>query len=191
MPLTDTLCNDSINIVTVIDTGHTVINSQLLKWLYVKINDNPIGGYSFDTIIENLGYTKRFFYYYDYCTLYEGPEYYSLRCYSDNTFGYYNSSSLMCDFTISIDDIPNSFDFHLYPNPIKSSLLTIDFEQSKLENVLLQIQNMLGQTVYSETIKNSIGKQTKTIDVASLPNGAYFIQLKNEHKIHSAKFIKQ
>lgn len=94
MPLTDTLCNDSINIVTVIDTGHTVINSQLLKWLYVKINDNPIGGYSLDTIIENFGYTKRFFYYYDYCSLYEGFAYYSLRCYSDNFFGYYNSTPL-------------------------------------------------------------------------------------------------
>jgi hypothetical protein len=191
MPLTDTLCNDTINTVTVLDTGHLFINSTQLKWLYVKINNNPVSGNSFDTIIENLGYTKRFFYYYDYCNLYEGPEYYSLRCYSDNTFGNYNSTSLICDFTISIDEIPNSLNFHFYPNPISSTILTIDFELSKSENMLLEIQNMLGQIVYSDTFKTSISRQTKTIDIGSLPKGAYFIQLKNEYKIHTAKFIKQ
>jgi len=190
MPLTDTLCNDSINTVTVIDTGHTVINSQVLKWLYVKINDNPIGGYSLDTIIENFGYTKRFFYYYDYCSLYEGFDYYSLRCYSDNIFGYYNFTPLLCDFTISTDEIVSLSGFQLYPNP-SANELTLEFEQNNSENTLLEIKNLLGQTLYSETFKTNIGKQTKNIDVSLFQNGVYFIKLKSQDKIYSARFIKQ
>jgi len=76
------------------------------------------------------------------------------------------------------------------PNPTTNEI-TLEFEQSNSENTQLEIKNILGQTVYSETFKNNLGKQTKNIDVSLFQNGVYFIQLKNQNKIYSAKFIKQ
>lgn len=78
----------------------------------------------------------------------------------------------------------------VYPTP-SSNEITLAFEQTGSENTQLIIQNVLGQTIYSETIKTNVGKQTKTLDISNLQNGVYSIQLKNQNKIYSTKFIKQ
>lgn len=78
----------------------------------------------------------------------------------------------------------------IFPNPTTNQL-TLEFEQNDSESTLLEIKNILGQTVYTETFKSNIGKQLKTIDVSLFQNGVYFIQLKNQNKTYSAKFIKQ
>ncbi|MBN8697149.1 MAG: T9SS type A sorting domain-containing protein [Bacteroidetes bacterium] len=77
-----------------------------------------------------------------------------------------------------------------FPNP-SADEITLEFVQNNSENTLLEIKNLLGQTVYAETLKGNIGKQLKIVDVSVLQNGVYFIKLKNRDKIYSTKFIKQ
>lgn len=56
---------------------------------------------------------------------------------------------------------------------------------------MLEIKNVLGQAVYSETILNVSGKQNKNIDISALSNGIYFVRMKNDKESISKKFIKE
>jgi hypothetical protein len=95
-----------------------------------------------------------------------------------------------CDTTLGIHDNRNSnLLFRLFPNPA-SNQITIEFENQSPQNFLIEIQNTLGQTLYSETIKNAIGRQSKNIDASAFSNGIYFVRLRNEKESVSKKFIK-
>lgn len=67
----------------------------------------------------------------------------------------------------------NISNVQVYPNPATSEA-TINFNMSKAGNVVLQIVNMLGQTVYSSRIDAVAGANTTKIDVASYKAGMYF-----------------
>lgn len=72
----------------------------------------------------------------------------------------------------------------VYPNPT-NSILTITDEQKQFKNSTIDIKNTLGQTVLSFPFQ-------KEIDVSSLSNGLYFLQIEIEDKrLVNAKFIKQ
>lgn len=88
-----------------------------------------------------------------------------------------------------INENDNVFYFKAFPNPA-STQLNIEFEKNYTEDIQLEIQNILGQTVYSETVKPNVGNQLKVLDVSMLQNGVYFIQLKNNTKFSSSKFVK-
>ncbi len=90
----------------------------------------------------------------------------------------------------SVQENSNEYLVNIYPNPTNNQI-TLEFEQNNSENTLLEIKNILGQSVYSEKIKTNIRNQTKILDVSLFQNGVYFVQLKNQNKIYSAKFIKQ
>lgn len=90
----------------------------------------------------------------------------------------------------SVQENSNELFFNIYPNP-PSNQLNIEFEQNNSENTQIEIQNLLGQIVYSEILKTNIGKQTKTLDISSLNNGVYFILFKNKTNTSTAKFVKQ
>lgn len=97
----------------------------------------------------------------------------------------------LLNYSMSINDNnSNNNSVLIYPNP-STDEITLTFEQTNSENTQIEIQNLLGQTVYSETLKTNIGKQTKSLDASMFQNGVYFIQLKNQDKIYSTKFIKK
>ncbi|MCK6648342.1 MAG: T9SS type A sorting domain-containing protein, partial [Bacteroidia bacterium] len=78
----------------------------------------------------------------------------------------------------------------IYPNPSTDDI-TLEFEQTNSENTQIEIQNIFGQTVYSEVMKTVIGKQTKILDISSFQNGLYFVRLKDRNAVYSVRFIKQ
>ena len=90
----------------------------------------------------------------------------------------------------SVNEIINNTDFALYPNPATNQI-SIEFESLFQQNYLIEIRNVLGQIVYSETIKNVSGKQTKNIDLSMIESGIYFVKLQGEKENVSKKFIKQ
>ena len=67
----------------------------------------------------------------------------------------------------------------------------VKFENQKQQNILIEIKNIFGQTIYFESITNAIGIQSKNIDISLYPKGVYFVQLQNKNSIISEKFIKQ
>ena len=79
------------------------------------------------------------------------------------------------------DDVKSSR-FNLYPNPT-NGFITIELEKaSKYE---LSIVNVLGQTVYT----NSIFKINNRVDLSSFEIGVYTIELSDGNNIYSEKLI--
>lgn len=100
-------------------------------------------------------------------------------------------SNTLCYSVVGVEEIEaNANNIKIYPTP-SSNQLNIEYEHYNSETIQLEVQNLLGQTVYSETLKTNIGKQTKMLDISSLNNGVYFILLKNKTNTSTAKFVKQ
>ena len=68
-------------------------------------------------------------------------------------------------------------DFSVYPNPT-SGVLTV---QSKTAIVQIEIHNLLGQLVISNSNHPPAGRAGNTIDISSVSQGVYFIKLKDEN----------
>ena len=97
----------------------------------------------------------------------------------------------LCYSVVSVEENENNKrNLTIYPNPSSNEII-IEFEQNNSENIQITIQNVLGQTVYSESMRASIDKQTKILDISSLQNGLYFVQLKDHDVVYSVRFIKQ
>jgi len=92
-------------------------------------------------------------------------------------------------FSISAYDASlgtNSFDssnFTFYPNPVKD-VLNLSYSKN-IDNV--QIMNILGQ----EVLAKSINATQATIDMSSLPTGAYLVRLASDNQVKTIKVIKE
>ena len=92
------------------------------------------------------------------------------------------------DVGINESNIQNA-SLNIYPNPTTDQI-TIEFDATETKSIL-EIKNVLGQTVYSEMLIDVSGKKSKSIDVSNFSNGIYFLSIKNEKGMMSKKFIKE
>ncbi len=92
-------------------------------------------------------------------------------------FGVYSEFTGIAD---SQEQIKN--DLLVYPNPANDRLFINYKNENQKTN--FSIIDLLGKTVINDGIDNNY------IDISMLENGVYFIQLNNEDKISTAKFIK-
>jgi hypothetical protein len=68
-------------------------------------------------------------------------------------------------------------DFELYPNP-NEGLFTMEISNNGATTYMMNVRNMVGQTVMSEAI-NVNGKLQKDLDLTSFEKGVYFVTLEN------------
>jgi len=78
--------------------------------------------------------------------------------------------------------------FSVYPNPVSSKELTLNFIPNNSENYAVSICNTLGQNVKEITLNDS-HSGSETIDVSDLTAGIYFIKLKGNHTEGVKKLI--
>ncbi|MGZ4057078.1 MAG: T9SS type A sorting domain-containing protein [Bacteroidia bacterium] len=79
----------------------------------------------------------------------------------------------------------------MYPNPATNQI-SLEFDLPETKNSLIEIKNVLGQTVKSiSNIAFQKGANKIEIDVSEFSNGVYFVQLQNNNQIINQKFIKQ
>jgi len=100
------------------------------------------------------------------------------------------------DFTaVALDWIPlvsgiepgeNSFTFSVFPNPT-SKVISIDFG-SNTSAGNITILNSLGQEVYSEK-ENKTYSGIKTIDLGSLKNGIYYLNVEVNSEIQTTRIV--
>ena len=175
-------CNKTL--LTVLDTGHQIIQSVNLKWLKVQIG-SPTS--QIDTIFERFGLLNNYFLNYDNCTSsYDASKGGVLRCFNDNQIINYKRIPQSCNYfysTLSIEK--NSTENHslIFPNPT-TGLLNIECEILNNTNLKFQLLNNLGQIVREEEIKNA----NITINIQQLPIGIYFLKINNNSK--TFKIIK-
>jgi len=80
----------------------------------------------------------------------------------------------------------NQLDFSIYPNPANAHA-TVVIHSTQGPSIELELQNALGQVVYSRTDQLSAG--STTIDCRDLPAGIYFVKIKDESRTFTKKLV--
>lgn len=171
-------CNFNRPIVSVIDTGHAIVNSHWLKKIVVNYTLNSMA--KTDTIIERILDVRNFLFPYYHCIA-DGPNYGGFVCYQDNNFGtFIRPGYTLCNYIpVNINE-HNLFEnkIFIYPNPVKDKL-NLNFNSSR-EFDKVSIYNSISQLIREEEIafKNNSG----SIKIADLPNGVYYLNLNGINK---------
>ena len=82
----------------------------------------------------------------------------------------------------------NSVSFTLYPNP-NDGKFTIDLNSMHLEILTIEVINVTGATMFSQSGFEVSGHITKTIDISNLSNGNYILRLSNGKEMIMQKFV--
>lgn len=173
--------------VTVIDTGHVIINNISLKRLKVSIPIQSSAATYTANVIEKISFLSGFLFHSIYTTcVTDGPSYGNFVCYSDDNFTLYNPSSAICNYVPSGVGInENSFSnsiFKLYPNPT-NDIFNIELN----EPVNLKIFSTTGALVY-ERVYNELGNFQ--LDISQLPNGIYNLRTESSREVSNTKLMK-
>ena len=84
----------------------------------------------------------------------------------------------------------NIFNLSIYPNP-STNLINLRFNIPDNNQVKVDIYNTLGQSVYTKTYENSIGKQNFSIDITNFTVGKYIVRINGNNYSYEQSFIKK
>ncbi|MES2284907.1 MAG: T9SS type A sorting domain-containing protein [Bacteroidota bacterium] len=96
-----------------------------------------------------------------------------------------------CYTIVSAEVLENTIENEMLisPNPANTAL-TISFELSNNDNIVIELISGTGQIVYSQIVENSaLGKYNLEIKTDDLANGIYFIVIQNGSKQLNSKII--
>ena len=89
-----------------------------------------------------------------------------------------------CDLVNSVNAIKTKNSFSFYPNPA-NDFITVQFNTVTATSITLY--NSLGQIVYAHNAVAPVSNYK--IDVRGIPQGIYFLQLKNNKEILQQKVL--
>lgn len=98
----------------------------------------------------------------------------------------YTSSILLSPSTTGIQETNSLQEITIYPVP-SSDFITVNLESLSIRSADFTILNLAGQTVMKGNAK--IIDHTFKIDIASLPSGAYFLNIFSANKSFISKFV--
>jgi len=161
-------------------------------WVYYSINDaTPVG----ELISTPIGSESSLEFTFTEKADLSAFQEYNIVAYTqlqDDVFSQNDSATILLVHNPS--DVPNSFirkeNFLIYPNPT-SGLLTLSFEVVHETNTNLSIRNIIGKTVWQETIPLIYGSMQMTIDLDGLPAGIYFISFETNKQRIIRKILKK
>lgn len=85
----------------------------------------------------------------------------------------------------------NTFKISVYPNPSVGNSLNLVIQGSKAMNAQITVTNADGKTMLSQNSNIIAGTFGKTINIASLPKGIYFLRVSNNNQWQTLKFVKE
>jgi hypothetical protein len=94
------------------------------------------------------------------------------------------AKGLQCNSASAINQTASETGFIIYPNPATETL-NISFMNNAADKQQIEIYNSMGSL-----IKEMIISEPTQLNIANLPNGLYFVRLKNNSQLIQ-KFIKQ
>ncbi len=174
--------DDSIS-TTLINNHSTVYSSAIIyeteNW--VTISGNFIADSAYDYVMLGNFFT-------DSNTDFDSSLSHPITFYS---FAYYyiddvcvSSDSLECDLANSIDAIKTKGSLSVYPNPA-NDFITVQFNTVTAASITLY--NSLGQVVYARNTAKPFANYK--IDVSGIPQGMYFLQMKNRRETLQQKVL--
>ena len=96
---------------------------------------------------------------------------------------YHDTCGSIIPTDVSVRELNNEISFKIYPNPTTSIINIVD-ENNQLQNATIQIQNYLGQSVFSSSF-------TSQIDLRSLSAGMYFLTIVDKNSKKTVKIVKE
>lgn len=79
---------------------------------------------------------------------------------------------------------------NIFPNP-NFGIFTLQYVSSELSDMQIFVRNTLGEIIFTSESYNMVNAISETIDISSQPKGIYFIELKENNKVHVQKVIIQ
>ncbi len=101
-----------------------------------------------------------------------------------------NTLQLAEGTSTSTRNLASEMDIKVFPNPVKESL-NIQLNNSEKGQYEINIINLAGQVLASETRTILADESTQLLDLRSLTSGAYFLQIINEKGSVVQKIFKQ
>lgn len=90
-------------------------------------------------------------------------------------------------FTTGVPEISNLQNVKVFPNPV-SSAFNIQIDENKISNYQVNIVNLAGLTVFSNTYSNP----SISINTEGFPSGMYLLNIKSDDgKLYNSKLLKQ
>ncbi len=103
-------------------------------------------------------------------------------------------SSISAPFNITnvgITELISDYSFSIYPNPATNQLTIIPFSSSTCcKTAAISIMNILGTILLSRSLSLEEGRG-EAIDIRTLPEGMYFLQMKSESGSVVKRFVKE
>jgi PKD repeat protein len=107
---------------------------------------------------------------------------------SDRGNNTYIDSIHLTGSIVNVDEMDEiQLGFALYPNPTSESS-TVQFKLSKKQNVILDVKNILGETI-KEVVSTEMDGGLHEIQLPALPKGIYVIDLYTGNKHHVRRLI--
>ena len=97
--------------------------------------------------------------------------------------------SVMVNKAMGVGESPDAVSLNAFPNPT-DQYIQLTATQLKSGEWELGIHDVAGKQVANETVYPTGGTLNKTVDVAALTPGVYFIRLRSKDAVHTVKFVK-
>jgi len=76
----------------------------------------------------------------------------------------------------------------IFPNPTENNV-KINFTVNTLQNVQLSLLDIIGNSVYNETMTNFIGNFDKSLDLSKYAKGIYIVRIKANNNTYNQKLV--
>lgn len=96
----------------------------------------------------------------------------------------------LCTESVSINDGVLGGQFSLFPNP-NTGTFSLEVRNAEANNAVLTVNNLQGQVVYTENLNFASGNLTKNVNLGSLANGLYIVNIASEGKVSNHKLMIQ
>ncbi len=175
-------------------TGHNEVIKNILKWTTASENNNEY--FSIERSKDETGFEKigsvpgagssssTLSYSFTDANPYQGINYYRLKQVD------FNGNSTYSQIIALMVGQPNHLAINVYPNPA-STVLNCELYSKEEEPVVIEVHDILGNVVIREEIKTVKGTNAKNLDISSLAQGMYFMEINNRAKQTQVKFVKQ
>lgn len=87
-----------------------------------------------------------------------------------------------------LNDLENTISLNVFPNP-NNGKFTITLITTNEENIIVELCNGIGQTIFTKRIKNNIGEYTFNVDLSAHSNGIYSLLFTNDTEVMVKKII--
>ncbi|MFK7807261.1 MAG: PKD domain-containing protein [Saprospiraceae bacterium] len=78
----------------------------------------------------------------------------------------------------------------IFPNPVANDVVRFYYSSKNHHSLDVEIFNTAGQLIYATTVNAELENNVFDFPLNNVPNGVYYLNIRNEHKVNSLRFVK-